>query len=590
MDRTSGVCAKNACKGLRRTLQTALVMRTVVAIALSAWPAFAAGGTVSAQSPEPLPPFRLDPQLPHDLIINPGQGLGQCHWLDSRVLGSPQVSWAYDASLSSAWKTIEPQPGEYSWGTMDALVARAQGLGRRIWLELLTTEGSTPEWAIQAGVTLVGSRGGTPVPWDEGYQQLLRRAVHAMAERYDGDPTVDAVVIMAGGCYGEMSICAAQADRRAWEEAGYSDARFIEAVKRIVGIYLEADYTWENGRHTHGFVHTPIVLQLGAGLYGHTLEIIQPVVDYVISRYGMRVWLKYNGWGGNHDMGWLYEQYAGQTRLGYEPAGNSPTFLENPVAYVQSALEQHTSFLCLQQSYFAVESPAWVEARDMAARHLGAQIVLESASAPETVTPGQDANLRMQWVNRGTVPLMAARRLGEKDVPTSFEISVALAASGAEATAWEQQSAPSVPTTEWYAAQPVTVSVTLALPEGMLSGTYEVRVGLVHPDSQGTGQSFRLIHEGNRDAAGRHTVATLEVRPVEPATSATPAAELQATPTPGEEPQATATGLAGLLQRIWKWVRGLFSGLSYFSRADVGTRSHVLAAGRAQGSESDKGR
>ncbi|MBM4432137.1 MAG: hypothetical protein FJ026_17580, partial [Chloroflexi bacterium] len=224
-----------------------------------------------ALASDPLPPFEMDTDLPADIVRNPEQGLGQCHYLKNSILITDQVSWAYDASEEiSGWATIEPQPGTLNWAPLDAEITKARSLDRRIWLQLLTTEGQTPQWARDAGVQLVGSRGGTPVPWNPIYQRLLRRAVHAMAARYDDDPTVDAINIMAGGCYGEMAICAPQFDRREWEQAGYTDAIFVEAVKQLIDIYLEEEYTWEDGTKTHGFLRTPVVLQLGSGLYGHT--------------------------------------------------------------------------------------------------------------------------------------------------------------------------------------------------------------------------------------------------------------------------------------------------------------------------------
>jgi hypothetical protein len=246
---------------------------------------------------EPLPPFRIDTSLPQDIVVNAEQGLGQCHWVDAAILSLPYVSWAYDAGeTASSWATVEPQPGTFDWTALDAEVNKARDLGKHIWLELLTTEGQTPQWARDAGVVLVGSRGGTPLPWNETYQRLLRQAVHAMAARYDDDPTVDAINVMAGGCYGEMAICASETDAAAWEQAGYTDEGFIQAAKQIIDIYLEDEYQWEDGSRSHGFRHTPVVLQLGSGLYGHTAAVIQPVVEYAVSKYGMRVWLKFKAW------------------------------------------------------------------------------------------------------------------------------------------------------------------------------------------------------------------------------------------------------------------------------------------------------
>jgi hypothetical protein len=140
-------------------------------------------GSVLAQeaSTSTLPAFQIDTSLPSTIVLNREQGLGQCHWPDPVIMSSPYIGWAYDASPEfSAWEIIEPQPGVFDWSGLDAKVRVAHDRGKRIWLQVMTTEGMTPQWAIDAGVQMVGSRGGMPVPWNPTYQRLLRRVVHAM--------------------------------------------------------------------------------------------------------------------------------------------------------------------------------------------------------------------------------------------------------------------------------------------------------------------------------------------------------------------------------------------------------------------------
>jgi hypothetical protein len=529
----------------------------------------------AAQPPDTgLPPFVVNPDLPSEIVFNAGQGLGQCHWVDTAILASPIVGWAYDAGREkSGWRTVEPQDGEFDWASMDTQVAKARALGKRIWLELLTTEGSAPEWALQAGVPLVGSRGGTPLPWNATYQQLLRRAVHAMAEQFDGNPTVDAIIVMAGGCYGEMSICAPQADRRAWEAAGYSDQRFIEATKQILDIYLEEEHVWEDGTRSRGFVKTPVVLQLGAGLYGHTLDVIAPVAEYAISQYGMRVWLKYNGWGGNHDLGWLYQECAGHTRVGYEPAGNSDDFLAHPTSYVQAALDQHASFLCLQQPYYRADTAAWQEARELAARYLGAQIVHHGTEVPPELVPGEEHVFIQQWENRGATPLTFPMRQGTRDVPATYEIVIGLWETGGGSSVLEQSFVPTVPTTEWHAARLITTQSAVRVPSDVPEGRYEVRVGLRIPNTTAEDERsyFRLIHEGPEDALGRHIVGETTI--VRRAKTATVQSATSPTAVPTAESSEGTNWFTSLLGRLVAWLRELLSGLRYFSRVQPVART-----------------
>jgi len=489
-----------------------------------------------------LPPFEMDPTLPGQIVLNADQGLGQCHWLDPNIVSRSYVSWGYD--VGSSWPAVEPQPGVFNWTRADAEIAKARRMGKRIWLELHTTEGQVPQWAKDAGVVLVGSRGGTPVPWNETYLRLLRRAVHAMAARYDGNPTVDAVNLMAGGCYGEMAICNYIQDEAAWLAAGYTDARYAEAVKQIIDIYLEEDYEWEDGSHTHGFLKTPVVLQIGSGLYGRVGSVLLPVVDYAISKYGMRVWLKYNGLGGFDLAEWVFPDYNTATRVGYEPSGVHQDFLNRPEHYIEMALEDHSSYLCLQDVYFNIYDEQWQQAREMAARYLGAQIVSQGIEAPASVRRGQEYTFTTRWVNRGTVPLMYGQLQGIKDVPTSYDILIAFVHPATGVPVFEHIFTPAVPTTNWYSAQAVRIEQAITIGASVPAGEYDLRIALLRPDVQPDDprRYFRLVNTDLHDGSGRYTVGRITVlddggTPLPTSTptatpTATPSATTAVTPSP----------------------------------------------------------
>jgi hypothetical protein len=390
------------------------------------------------------------------------------------------------------------------------------------------------------------------VPWNETYQRLLRQAVHAMAARYDDDPTVDAINVMAGGCYGEMAICATETDAPAWEQAGYTDDRFIEAAKQIIDIYLEDEYQWEDGSRSHGFRHTAVVLQLGGGLYGHTATVIQPVVEYAVSKYGMRVWLKYNGLGGEYDMGWLYRQYSTATRVGYEPSGTNPDLMSQPADYVQAALDQHASYLCLQEMYFSAGEQQWQEARELAARYLGTQVLLQGPQAPEVVTAGQEYAFVTNWANRGTVPLMRPQRQGVKDVPASYDVWLGFLSPTSGATQFESTFTPSVLTTRWYTSEPIRIEQMISIPVSLAPGEYDLRIALVNPDLplDHEAHNFRLLNAALDDGTGRYRLGKLTIRAAAAAPTATPTSE--ATP-----PASVGSWLAAMWRAILDWLRHL---------------------------------
>lgn len=485
-----------------------------------------------------LPPFQIDPSLPSQVVNNADQGLGQCHWLDPNIVGHSYISWAYDASPEiSGWPTIEPQPGVFNWAPLDREVRKARDRGKRIWIQVMTSEGQVPQWARDAGVPVIGGRGGLPVPWNPTYQTLLRRVVHAMAERYDGDPTVDAVIMMSGGCYGEMTICDSHLYRGVWEQAGYTDAVFVETVKNIIDIYLEQEYVWPDGTRTHGFLKTPVVLQLGAGLYGMEAARM-PVVEYAMSKYGMRVWLRSNGLGGTGDMSKIFALYDTVTRVGYEPS-MSQDFTNRPHIYVQGALQQHSSYLCFQDFYWSMTGENWQQARDLAARYLGAQIVFRSVGAPSTVYAGQEYIFTTQWVNRGTTPLMYGRREGVKDIPASYDILISFVNAATGSVVFEYVFTPSEPTTRWYSAQTVTVDEPVWIPASVPAGQYDLRIALVRPNVSASDprRYFRLVNTDLADGKGRYVVGRITVL----TPTGTPPTPSSATRTPTLTPTRTLT-------------------------------------------------
>jgi len=273
----------------------------------------------------------------------------------------------------------------------------------------------------------------------------------------------------------------------------------------------------------------------------------------------MRVWLKYNGLGGGYDAGWIYQEYDAATRVGYEPAGNSLDLLNKPKQFVRTALDQHASYLCLQEPYFGIADPKWQEARDMAARYLGTQVVIQSMEAPSSVQGGSEYTFVMQWVNRGTTPLVRPQREGVKDVPASYDILLSLVDAATGSPALEFHFTPAVPTTEWYSAEPVRIEQVVPIPPSTPAGTYDVRVALLNPNLPWDQHQyyFRLVNTSQNDGSGRYTVGQITVLQ-----SSTPTAEATATatatPTPTPTPAPTGNWLTRLLTGIWNWLRSLF--------------------------------
>jgi hypothetical protein len=341
-------------------------------------------------------------------------GLGQCHWIGGA--GWNLTSWAYSGTTVDGWAAIEPEKGEYHFEVFDNYISQAREKRKKVWLQVLTNspDALVPQWAIEEGVEIVNTHyGSLPVVWNHKYKELFGRLLLAMAEKYDKDEyrdAIGAVIIMAGGFYGEMALAPrcpvgssgctpdvldpnnplvksiAEAYSTTPDEVAraYSctyggqpytcyrfDDYFIDSVKKTVDLYAQF------------FQKLPLVLQLGTGL-SYQQRVWDELVRYVNCRYGQRVWTKFNGWEpgsaesagksaysrtgfeGGHprffSRSYWRDDVNGDGRRDNEnkkcPADFSPDQCEEMgrreiESYVKKTIyEQNNSFLCLQDVFF----------------------------------------------------------------------------------------------------------------------------------------------------------------------------------------------------------------------------------------------
>jgi len=486
------------------------------------------------------------------LVSNPDQGLGECH---SVSYPREEISWAYPGGADVPWWRIEPEEGKYDWTLLDDLVKKATSYRKKIWIQVSTTEGAVPDWAQgkvpTAGTRCEGRAGGvcnpnlkgTPIPWNENYQTLLRKLIHKMAERYDNNPTVEAVLSMAGGCYGELSICnyRFEPDKSQWLNAGYSNERFRKAAEKIIDIYLEDSYTWPDGSKTHGFIKTPVVLQLGMGLdeKNGAREISLPLAEHTTNKYGLRVWLKQNGWS-NHTCGfykyqndydvagdyqWLYKNFIGKTRVGYErghweriDCGCSAacyTDYRFQLGNYKRALNDISSYGCISHTDATkcTNDSECKKARNFFAKYAGAHIFLSNPQFSQNQPNSRQFNFVAKWRNAGNFPLVGQKRVGIKDEPVSYKFVFYLL---------DQQGKikgriglePSWPTTNWFGPDSFETKNSFTIPNSIRGGTYTFKLALEDEEREkgGTHPRFRLVETGglteDSESEGRYTLGT----------------------------------------------------------------------------------
>jgi len=190
-------------------------------------------------------------------------GFGQAHILNGAYIYNPGVKTGYSASSNfdvalggDGWPSAEQQRGVFTWLQLEGEVNSASGLGKKLWLQLhssqdLNKEHNVPRWALDLGVETIepicgNNKRSTPYSsvasgwdnrnlldnteyqisadgktvtypiriaavWDPKYRSLFANALREMKKKFQtklDDGTIQAIGLMSGGEYGESFIAA----------------------------------------------------------------------------------------------------------------------------------------------------------------------------------------------------------------------------------------------------------------------------------------------------------------------------------------------------------------------------------------------
>lgn len=118
----------------------------------------------------------------------------------------PDTTIAYIRIL---WKEFEPRQGEYNYALIEGILSKARACGQTVMFRLFghSTRASddVPDWLKEIipcperpeGMRVKDS------PKDPRYFEYFAKAIRAIAERFDEDPTLDMVDICMPGAWGE---------------------------------------------------------------------------------------------------------------------------------------------------------------------------------------------------------------------------------------------------------------------------------------------------------------------------------------------------------------------------------------------------
>lgn len=304
---------------------------------------YSSGSLASSPTPTFSPPLSLI------------SSVGLCH---QASFHNPNVTWAYTSGEGN-WKVLEPQRGVFNWSSLDEAIQKAYDAGKRIWIQVLTDDpaGTIPDWALDAGMHQFPNdyaneyKKERPVQWDPKYLEFLDEILTAMAQRYDNNnganAAIEAIIMMAGGHYGEMALHARRGDQflpireKYLEEMARTTGKTVQELAAIRTVNWKSDLTYipdledylclfdyyyvQNTKklidmYASKFKNKAIVLQVGStGVCSQDSRyVVGNAVKYAVETYGGRIWLKQNGWGNFGESDYfnvVFSLFKNQTRI-----------------------------------------------------------------------------------------------------------------------------------------------------------------------------------------------------------------------------------------------------------------------------------
>ncbi|MBN2193408.1 MAG: DUF4832 domain-containing protein [Polyangiaceae bacterium] len=330
------------------------------------------------------------------------------------------------------WRELEPERGSIAFDLIDRALESANALDETLGFRVASIADDSvgiPDWLVSITPGEQRPSAGGTTYWpdyrDPTYRAEHARFVAALAERYDGHPSVDHVDIGSVGCWGE------------WNTACLTDGA------GLFGIYAPADaaaeqatvdaYTALIDAYLESFEQTPLVM-LGLGGGGETGE-RDVFVHAIAAGTGWRV----DCWGdwGIFGDSWNHQIDSYPTLISQATAvlpGFPDTWQHAPVQLevcdtlpgwadrgwtvtppdgeiyrsFQWALEQHASVLNLKWTDIPEQ---YRGALDELLVHNGYRFVVDALSHPGERESGDPIEIASTWTNLGVAPLYLERTL-----------------------------------------------------------------------------------------------------------------------------------------------------------------------------------
>lgn len=355
----------------------------------------------------------------------------------------------------------------------------------------------TPKWVFDSGVPGVIHKGiyvpeqVDPVFWDDHYLKIQERFIAELGKYLDGRPGLEYIDIGSIGEWGEMHL--ARWTEEQLRATGYTDARYVEAYRRIIDAFAEA------------FPHTRVFLNVGdwdtindyAAIHHLNFRQDGLTPEGPSSNVGKRFYVPYSRRGVQCN----YELWGGYDDMKQKGWGIKETFdkgLEDPISYF------HINLMGYQQLQ---HPPAEVKTAVMdAARRIGFRFRMTHlrCSSVIHVSDRRPSRLLVQtdWKNEGVAPCYESYALRWSLVDAAGK------------TASEQIAFPKTPTTQWWPGEAISDNSVVTIPVGLPAGEYRLKVAMIKPEDPSV--SIQLGMAG-QDSQGRYDLLSIPAQKVESA-------------------------------------------------------------------------
>lgn len=194
------------------------------------------------------------------------------------------VSWVM------GWDLVEGQQNRLDTRGMGNIVSAAAADGYASTF-IVVPGYKAPKWVLPLCQTISFAPGAgpggaaitMPVPWDPTLLSLYTGMIRGLGQGLGSNPHLAMIQSTGGGIQGEMQLPHDSNSLQRWAQAGYTDARLLDAWKTIINAWHAA------------FPSTPVSLAIEEPLGQGNSNVLQPLIAWCQSTWGSKQRLQQNG-------------------------------------------------------------------------------------------------------------------------------------------------------------------------------------------------------------------------------------------------------------------------------------------------------